>query len=70
MSLPVINHRRALHRIPELDNQLPETTAYVKRVLQGLPCTVTSPVEGSVCAFLTRDAGIRLPSGRTWMPSP
>jgi len=55
MSLPVVNHRRTLHRIPELDNQLPETTAYVKHVLQGLPCTVTSPVEGSVCAFF--DAG-------------
>ena len=37
-------HRRALHRIPELDDQLPETTAYVRAVLEGLPCRVSSPL--------------------------
>ena len=36
----VVTHRRALHRIPELDNQLPETTAYVRSVLEGLGCAV------------------------------
>ena len=32
----VVDYRRALHRIPELDNQLPETTALVRSVLEPL----------------------------------
>lgn len=55
MTLSVVDHRRALHRIPELDNQLSETTAYVRGVLAPLPCAVSSPITGSVCAFF--DAG-------------
>ena len=57
MSVPVVEYRRALHRIPELDNQLPETTAYVTRVLSGLPCRLMNPIRGSVCAYF--DAGRR-----------
>ena len=53
--MSVIDHRRALHRIPELDNQLPETTAYVRSVLEPLGCDISSPIPGSVCAFF--DAG-------------
>ena len=48
-------HRRALHRIPELDNQLPETVQLVQRILAPLPCRVFSPITGSVCAWF--DAG-------------
>lgn len=55
MSISVVNHRRTLHRIPELDHQLPETTAYVHSVLEKLPCAVSCPIPGSVCAFF--DAG-------------
>ena len=55
MSQPVVDHRRALHRIPELDNQLPETVAYTRSVLEPLGCTLSSPIPGSVCAFF--DAG-------------
>lgn len=55
MPLPVAAHRRALHRIPELGDQLPETTAYVRSVLEPLACQVASPIPGSVCAFF--DAG-------------
>ncbi len=55
MSASVVNHRRALHRIPEPDDRLPETTAYVRSVLESLPCEVTCPTPGSVCAFF--DAG-------------
>ena len=51
----VVNHRRALHQIPELDNRLPETVAYVRSALEGLPCDVTCPTQSSVCAFF--DAG-------------
>ncbi len=52
MTEPVVAHRRALHRIPELDDRLPETAAYVTAELQKLGCAVFSPTEGSVCAFL------------------
>lgn len=55
MTEPVTAHRRALHRIPELDNDLPETAAYVTAALERLPCAVFSPIKGSVCAFF--DAG-------------
>lgn len=55
MSLSVITHYRALHRIPELDHQLPETTAYVRSALEPLKSVISEPVPGSVCAFF--DAG-------------
>lgn len=48
-------YRRALHRIPELDNQLPETIRYVTSILEPLGCRVFSPITGSVCAWF--DAG-------------
>lgn len=57
MSTSAVDHRRALHRIAELDHQLPKTTAYVRSVLQSLPCTISSPIPGSVCAFF--DGGKR-----------
>ena len=47
----MIEYRRALHCIPELENHLPKTCAFVKAQLQGLGCTVTEPIEGAVCAF-------------------
>ena len=43
--------RRDLHRIPELEQHLPETCAYVKAQLAALSCTVLEPTEGSVCAY-------------------
>ena len=55
MSAPVVLYRRALHRIPELDHELPETTAFVEKTLTALPCKISSPVRGSVCAWF--DAG-------------
>ena len=56
MSHPsVIQYRRDLHQIPELDRELPETTAYLKNVLSGHPCQVFSPAEGALCAYF--DAG-------------
>ena len=50
-----IAHRRALHRIPELDDELPETLAYVERVLAPLGAELTMPIKGSICAYF--DAG-------------
>lgn len=49
--MQIINDRRALHRIPELDRQLPETIQYIKNSLSGLRCEVLEPMEGSVCAW-------------------
>ena len=43
--------RRALHRIPELDKNLPETFAYLNGVLSELNCRIFSPVAGSLCAY-------------------
>lgn len=55
MLSPVVEYRRALHRIPELDTPLPETCRFVSARLAGLRCKVFSPIRGSVCAFF--DAG-------------
>ena len=43
--------RRDLHRIPELDDQLPQTTAYLRRALEDLPCTLFSPDGRALCAW-------------------
>ena len=53
----LVADRRALHRIPELGFDLPETIAYVERALAGLSCEVTHPCEGCVCAFFDAGAG-------------
>lgn len=49
--MQIIQDRRALHQIPELDRELPETIAYLNSVLDGLPCRVFSPMVGALCAF-------------------
>lgn len=43
--------RRALHRIPELDRELPETMAYLHAALAALGCQVFSPMTGALCAW-------------------
>lgn len=48
-------HRRALHRIPELGDQLPETRAYILSQLSGLRCRIIEPGRDAVLAFF--DAG-------------
>ena len=42
--------RHALHRIPELDRNLPETLAYLKNTLKSLRCEVTEPMAGALAA--------------------
>ena len=49
--ISVIFDRRQLHQIPELDRQLPETLAYLTAALEGLGCTLSSPIVGSLCAW-------------------
>ena len=49
--MPLAADRQALHRIPELDHDLPQTLAYLKNALKGLPCQVFSPMSGALCAW-------------------
>jgi len=49
--MQLIQDRRALHRIPELDQDLPQTMAYLRAALQPLRCTLSSPIPGSLCAW-------------------
>lgn len=49
--MQIITDRRALHRIPELGDQLPKTTEYLRAVLSPLRCQVFSPTQSSVCAW-------------------
>ncbi len=49
-------YRRDLHRIPELDFDLPRTIAYIESVLQPLSCEIIHPCKGCVCAYF--DAGV------------
>lgn len=49
--MQIIQDRRELHKIPELDRQLPKTIAYLEQALSNLKCRVFSPMEGALCAF-------------------
>lgn len=49
--MQIVEDRRALHRIPELDRDLPKTMAYLRESLQGLGCQVFTPMEGALCAY-------------------
>ena len=49
--MQIYTDRHALHRIPELHKDLPETVAYLKNALSGLSCRVFSPTESDLCAF-------------------
>ena len=53
--MSVVDHRRNLHTIPELDDCLPQTVCYVRSALEGLGCVLSMPIPGSVCAWF--DAG-------------
>ena len=48
-------YRRDLHRIPELDFDLPQTISYIEGVLAPLSCEIMHPCRSCVCAFF--DAG-------------
>lgn len=58
--MQIITDRRNLHRIPELVRTLPKTMAYLQGALEGLNCTVFSPMDGCLCAFFDfgRDSAI------------
>ena len=49
--MQIVEDRRQLHRIPELELCLPKTMTYLKNSLSGLNCRIFSPIESSLCAF-------------------
>lgn len=49
--MQIIEDRRALHRIPEVELQLPKTMEYLRSALSGLRCTLFSPTEHALCAY-------------------
>lgn len=49
--MQIIEDRRALHRIPELDNTLPETFRYLEQALSSLGCHVFAPDHKALCAW-------------------
>ena len=49
--MQIIQDRRALHRIPELEWDLPKTMQYLSGALTGLGCKLICPVAGSLCAW-------------------
>ncbi len=49
--MQIIQDRRQLHQIPELELCLPKTMAYLRQSLSALDCEIFSPVDSSLCAF-------------------
>ena len=49
--MQILEDRRNLHRIPELDRDLPETLGYLRGSLEMLRCRVFAPMEGALCAW-------------------
>ena len=49
--MQIIQDRRALHQIPELDWAMSKTDTYLETALEGLHCHVFAPLEGALCAF-------------------
>ena len=68
--MQLIEDRRALHRIPELDRDLPETMAYLQNALKDLKCQVFSPMPSTLCAWFDFGAktGIAFRSGADALP--
>jgi hippurate hydrolase len=47
----LIEHRRRLHRIPELNRDLPKTSGYIKGCLADLPCEIVPVSDVGFCAL-------------------
>lgn len=70
--MQLIEDRRALHRIPELDRSLPKTMEYLASALAPLRCRVFSPMEGALCAWFDfgADRAIAFRSDADALPIP
>lgn len=49
--MQIIEDRRQLHQLPELDRDLPMTLTYILCALTKLRCHVFSPMDGALCAW-------------------
>ena len=49
--MQIYTDRHALHRIPELELDLPKTQNYLKQTLSALSCKVFSPMGSALCAW-------------------
>lgn len=49
--MQLIEDRRALHQIPELDRTLSQTMEYLTNALRPLRCRLFAPIESSLCAY-------------------
>ena len=47
----IIEDRRALHRIPELELNLPKTMDYLRKTLENLNCSLVFPMDSALAAF-------------------
>ena len=52
----VTNHRRYLHKIPEVSRDLPKTKTYIQFILEQLDCELTHVMEYGICAYFDRGA--------------
>ena len=70
--MQIVADRRALHQIPELGRDLPETMEYLSQALGGLKCQVFSPMAGALCAFFDfgADRAIAFRSDADALPIP
>lgn len=57
MQAMLTRFRQDLHRIPELDADLPKTLAYIKDALAPLNYAIIEPAPGALCAFLDNGKG-------------
>ena len=70
--MQIIDDRRALHRIPELDAMLPETFRYLENALSSLNCQVFTPENKGLCAWFDfgRDDAIAFRADADALPIP
>ena len=70
--MQVVLDRRALHKIPELELNLPKTAAYLKNALEPLKCTLTYPLGDAICAFFDfgKDSAIAFRADMDALPIP
>jgi hippurate hydrolase len=50
----LIKHRRALHLIPEIDDDLPKTRDYIMNIIGDMDCVFTTVVNTGICAFFDK----------------
>ena len=66
LSMSAVDYRRALHRIPELDNQLPETVQLVQRILARCPAGCSLPSPAASAPGSTQGRAMPWHFGRSW----